>query len=230
VSAKAPSQSEAPPLRRTRAKRGEGERLREEILAAAERLLIKTGDVEAVSIRAVADAVGVTPPSIYLHFADKNELLWAVCERHFNVLDQVMERATAGIDDPIQSLVRRGRAYIQFGVENPEPYRILFMSKPAATPANFPPERMLQSASFGHLVEAVTRAIQEGDISGDPMLVSISLWATVHGITSLFISKPDFPWPDRERVIDTLLWIQIDGLATPKARRRLSRGSRPTAT
>src|SRR5437899_5757868 len=92
--------------RRRRAPRGQGERLREEILAAAERLLIQTGDVEAVSIRAVADAVGVTPPSIYLHFADKNELLWAVCERHFTVLDQVMERATAGINDPIRSLVR----------------------------------------------------------------------------------------------------------------------------
>ena len=61
--------------RRTRARRGEGERLREEILDAAERLLIETGNRDAVSIRAVAEAVGVTPPSIYLHFADKTELL-----------------------------------------------------------------------------------------------------------------------------------------------------------
>jgi len=65
--------------RRRRAPRGQGRKLREEILAAAERLLRETGDQEAVSIRAVADAVGVTPPSIYLHFADKTDLIFAIC-------------------------------------------------------------------------------------------------------------------------------------------------------
>jgi AcrR family transcriptional regulator len=125
-------------LRRTRARRGEGERLREEIIAAAERLLIRSGDAEAVSIRAVADAVGVTPPSIYLHFTDKIELLFAVCARHFQALDHYMEKAVAGVDDPVEPLLRRGRAYIRFGLENPEPYRILFMSKPGATPPSCP--------------------------------------------------------------------------------------------
>jgi AcrR family transcriptional regulator len=62
--------------RRPRLPRGEGRRLRGEIMAAAERLLIDTGSQEAVSIRAVADAVGVTPPSIYRHFADKSELIF----------------------------------------------------------------------------------------------------------------------------------------------------------
>jgi AcrR family transcriptional regulator len=56
--------------RRRRARRGEGEKLREEILEAAERLLLQTGSEEMVQVRAVAEAVGVTPPSIYLHFAD----------------------------------------------------------------------------------------------------------------------------------------------------------------
>jgi len=213
----------SPSPRRARARRGEGERLRSEILAATERLLVQTGDLEAVSIRAVADAVGISPPSIYLHFADKNELLWAVCERHFAALDEVIEQAAAGIADPIESLLLRGRAYIRFGVENPEPYRILFMSKPTATPENFPPERILQSAAFDHLVQAVVRAIAAGDLAGDPTIVSIGLWAAGHGITSLFISKPDFPWPDKDQVIDRLLWTQIEGLATPKARRRLPR-------
>src|SRR6266540_4850124 len=74
--------------RRTRARRGEGEKLREQILEVAERLLVETVDEEAVTIRAVADAVGVTPPSVYLHFADKDELLFAICERHFAQLDR----------------------------------------------------------------------------------------------------------------------------------------------
>ena len=89
---------------RARARRGDGERLRAEILAATERLLIQTGDQEAVSIRAIADAVGVTPPSIYLHFADKTELLFAVCEKHFEVLDRQLEDAGETFCNAVVSL------------------------------------------------------------------------------------------------------------------------------
>ena len=62
------------PLRRRRAPRGSGEQLREEILDATTELLLETGHAKAVSIRSVAQRVGVTPPSIYLHFADKDAL------------------------------------------------------------------------------------------------------------------------------------------------------------
>ena len=60
---------------RTRAKRGEGDKLRTEILAAAERLLIETGSKDAVSVRAIADACDCTPPAIYLHFRRQGRAL-----------------------------------------------------------------------------------------------------------------------------------------------------------
>ena len=88
TSAAAPAAEAAP--RRSRSRRGEGEHLRDEILAAAERILIETNDQSALSIRAIAAAVGVTPPSIYLHFADRNDLVFAVCERHAEQLDRAM--------------------------------------------------------------------------------------------------------------------------------------------
>ncbi|NED65050.1 helix-turn-helix transcriptional regulator, partial [Streptomyces sp. SID10244] len=69
--------------KRTRSPRGSGELLAEEIIASATALLLEEGDDAAVSIRAVAGRVGVTPPSIYLHFADKDALLDAVCARYF---------------------------------------------------------------------------------------------------------------------------------------------------
>ena len=67
-------------LRRRRAPRGSGDQLREEILDATTELLLKTGEAKAVSIRAVSQLVGVTPPSIYLHFADKDALLEGVLD------------------------------------------------------------------------------------------------------------------------------------------------------
>jgi AcrR family transcriptional regulator len=199
--------------RRRRARRGEGEQLREEIIEAVERLLIETGDEAAVTIRAVADAVGVTPPSVYLHFADKDEMLFAVCERNFAELDRLTQEAAAGSDDPIESLARRGRAYVRFGVEHPEQYRILFMGKPSRTPENFDLERLGDAAAFGHLLEHVNACVQAGLIDGDPMRVSLVLWAGVHGLTSLLISKPEFPWPPVDEMADAVCHALLHGLA-----------------
>ena len=201
--------------RRARARRGEGEKLRQQILEAASRLLVESGDEEAVSIRAVSEAVGVTPPSIYLHFADKNELIFAICERYFDELDRMTSEAARGSDDPIESLVLRGRAYVRFGLDNPEPYRVIFMRKPTATPLPWQYEKIVSSSAFGHLVEAVAGAIAAGGLEGDPMLVSIYLWSTVHGITSLLISKPDFPWPDVDQVIDHVTRTALRGVLAP---------------
>src|SRR5579862_5195814 len=103
------SATEDAPVRRSRSRRGQGDQLRDEILAAAERILIETNDQAALSIRAIAAAVGVTPPSIYLHFADRNDLVFAVCERHAEHLDQVMTQAAAGVTDPWERIRRRGR-------------------------------------------------------------------------------------------------------------------------
>ena len=68
-----------PPTARRRAPRGRGGELRGEILQAAMSLLQETGDEAAVSVRGVAQRVGVSVPSLYLHFADKQALIDAVC-------------------------------------------------------------------------------------------------------------------------------------------------------
>ena len=205
----------SPSPRRSRARRGEGEKLRGQILEASERLLIETGDEEAVTIRAVAEAVGVTPPSVYLHFADKDDLLFAICEVHFAQLDRVTEEAAARSDDLMEALALRGRAYIRFGIEHPEQYRILFMRRPSHTPESFQVDRLRDAAAFGHLVEHVSKCVQAGLIDGDPLVVSLGLWAVVHGLTSLLISKPDFPWPDLDVIIDHVCRTAIRGLSSP---------------
>ncbi|MFN2543641.1 MAG: TetR/AcrR family transcriptional regulator [Actinomycetota bacterium] len=204
---------EAVASRRRRAPRGQGERLREEILSAAERLLIDTGDEQAVSIRAVADAVGVTPPSIYLHFGDKKELMFAVSERQFERLDRVTEEAAAGSTDPLESLRLRGKAYVQFGRDNPEQYRILFMGKSEASPPGFDEDRLRGLVSFDHLVGAVQRCMDAGAIpQTDAFFVALGMWIAVHGLTSLLIAKPDFPWPDPAGLVDHFCSVHVAGL------------------
>ena len=196
-----------------RARRGEGELLRAEILEAAERLLIETGDEEAVSIRAIAELVGVTPPAIYLHFADKAELIFAVCEEQFRALDRAVERAAARSTDSVESLRLRGQAYVKFGRDHPEQYRILFMGKPKAVPASFDMDRLRSTAAFDHLVDAVRACMDSGALpKRDPFPVAVELWAVVHGITSLLLAKPDFPWPPVKQLVDELLAVCCAGL------------------
>ena len=204
----------SPSTRRPRARRGEGELLRAEILAAAERLLIQTGDEGAVSIRAIADAAGVTPPSIYLHFADKTELFNAVCEARFADFDRYLEEAAAGVADPLEALWARGRAYVRFGLDNPEHYRILFMTRRVADPSPGNVDNLPGLTAFSHLVEDVARGIDSGALApGDPFLVATGLWSAVHGITSLLIARPDFPWPDVDRLLGHVIEVQGRGLS-----------------
>lgn len=202
--------------RRSRARKGDGPRLRDEILDAAERLLLTTGSEEAVSIRAVADAVGVTPPSIYRHFPDKTTLIYEVCARHFARLDSHIDAAVDGIDDPLAALKARGRAYVLFGRANPEPYRIMFMVRPEQAPQVAGQDDWIsQSRTFLDTVtncQACIDAGQFGPEHTDALLVTLGFWARVHGLTSLMVSKPALPW-SQDSFIDQYLETCLHGIA-----------------
>lgn len=192
------------PVRRTRSPRGQGEALRAEILDAAEALLVETQSEEAVSIRAVAHRVGVTPPSIYRHFEDKASLMFAVCHRQFERLDVQLRTHLATERDPVEAVMACGRAYIRFGLEHPETYRIMFMGHWELTPEQYRDELHSHSGAFVTLVETVRAAADAGRLRPgvDVMTASLSLWAHVHGLVSLRIAKPSFPWPDLDEHID----------------------------
>jgi hypothetical protein len=70
----------------------------------------------------------------------------------------------------------------------------------------------MSSSAFGHLRDAVAGAVEAGRIEGDPMLVSLYLWSVVHGITSLVISKPSFPWPEIDGLIDDIVRSALFGV------------------
>ena len=187
---------------RQRARRGEGGALREDILAAARELLAETGSEEAVSIRAVADRVGVSPPAIYLHFADKEELLGEVCNQVFTALDETMEAAAVGTDDPLEALRERGLAYVRFAIANPEHYRLVMMRRPLPGAPESAADMMTEGA-FAHLLEAVRRCQDAGLMRADEdaFHLGLVLWASAHGIASLVIAKPNLPWDQLQDVI-----------------------------
>ena len=189
---------------RTRYRRGEGARLREDILDAASRLFFEQGGADGMTMRGVAAAAGVSPPAVYLHFADKDELIFAVCQEIFGKLDQALEAAADGIDDPIEGMKARARAYVHFGLEHPDHYRVLFMQSPDSQPHHYGPEEVKASAAFEHLMSNVAALAADPRLRDDidPYELALTCWAFVHGLTSLLITKPDFGWPDADTLLD----------------------------
>jgi AcrR family transcriptional regulator len=232
-----PATAGADARRRARSRRGQGDTLREDVLAAAERLLVAAGTEDAVSIRAVAAEVGVSPAAIYLHFPDKDALMVAVCGRVFRMFDAALEAAAAGATDPIDDLFRRARAYVQFGFDNPGQYQIIFLTKKDGDRwADTPWEERPGAEAYAHLVAAVQRAMDAGALRPDDAdLVATGLWMCVHGITSLLLTLPSFPWPTVEALVCHVVHTQLQGLAaapapTPAAGRRSRRSPRAGAS
>jgi len=180
---------------RRRASRGSGEQLRAEIVTATKDLLAAGAGVEEVSIRAVADAVGVTSPSIYLHFADKDALIEAVVADVFASLDAAMLAAAADEDKPLDKLCAFGLAYVQFALDHPEHYRIATMSRLGLHGEAGDIDHVLADGAFTHLLETVQACMNAGIFAeADPLPVALHMWAAAHGIASLMITKPFLPW------------------------------------
>jgi AcrR family transcriptional regulator len=212
---------------RSRSPRGEGDRLREEILAATQRLLMETGSAEAVSIRAVARAVGVTSPAIYRHFEDKDRLLLEACREKFQDLQVALEAAEPQKVPVGERMLVMGRSYIDFALENPESYRIMFMTRFDMSAQHFA-EEMMGDRCFMILLDSVTDLIDAGLVRPEladkgALHVGGLFWASIHGLASLLIAKPGLPWPDREQLITDLLHATVRGIqVAPKPSRRRS--------
>ncbi len=204
-----------PPVRRSRARRGEGARLRDDILEAAERILLETGDSASLSIRAIAAAVGVTPPSIYLHFADRNELLFAVCDRRWRELEAELDSAADGAAaDPVERIICRGRAYVAWGLRHPEHYRVLLMTRSTEIPPRYADQALVtRRLGFDPLADDLRDAMAVGAlIERDPYELCFVLFSAVHGLTSLLVTNPGFELPPPERLIDQLIDTLLLGL------------------
>lgn len=190
--------------------------LRREILAAARELFVAHG-YHSVSMRKVAEKIEYSPTTIYLYFKDKQALLFSICEETFANLHSTLKEIQSQSKSPLASLKKGMRAYIEFGLAHPSDYTVVFMM----SPDQFGPdgedhwdyEGSMGQRAFDHLVQMVVACIESGELrKGDPATISQTIWTGLHGITSLFITHRDFPFVDREKLINTVINTLITGL------------------
>ena len=187
--------------------------LRIQILDAARYLFARDG-YDAVTMRAIAERIEYSPRTIYLHFQDKEDLVRELCRHDFQAFGADMAK-TAKVKDPVERIKAIGVAYARFGAENPNPYRLMFMSG-APDYEGMGEEEWKgnpEEDAYAFLLGTVQEAIAAGRmILKDAELITQTLWAGVHGVIALDIAKCNDPWvewrPLSKRVktmVDTLV-------------------------
>ena len=192
---------------RGRNPRGQGERLRAETVEATLRLLDEMGDDQALSMRAVARAVGVAATSVYIHFADRDTLVVAAMESSHRDLMAALDEAEAAEVDPVAKL-RARLTYLGTWVrEHPGLYKVLHES--ALNQRN----AMAFKQELGErTTEAVRRCMSAGLApEGDAAAVALDLRAAVHGAVSLRVNEPHLLWPPLAEQVDRFV-VKLLGL------------------
>jgi AcrR family transcriptional regulator len=187
---------------RERNRRGEGGRLRAEIVTAAAELLDEAGSEQAVTLRAVARRVGIAAPSIYPHFADRQAILLAVVQGAFTELTDALRTSTTSAPSPVARLRAACTAYLDFAASRPQRYRVMFggvwNTQEALDSASVSGDELtdLGRNALAVLVTALEDCVAEGSSASDDTTAdAIALWLGLHGLAHQEAGTAAFPWP-----------------------------------
>ncbi|MGA9275368.1 TetR/AcrR family transcriptional regulator [Ilumatobacter sp.] len=200
---------------RQRNARGEGDRLRVDLLDAAAELMAEHGTIDGISLRAVARRAGVSPTAVYRHFDDHLALLResvAQCWRNFY---DVMVEARDSSSDPYVAFDAAGTAYVRFAMEHQGQYRVLFSNRIQLDMSDLEVPNSIEPSvgdldagfsAFQILVQLVTAILDHRSDDRDPYFVAIQVHTWIHGMVDIVGCHPDERWP----AMDTML----NGLST----------------
>jgi len=175
------------------------ENVRQAILDATRELFAKDG-LAGVSMRNVAERIGYTPRTIYLHFSDKDDLLSELIEEDLGRLADRLEAVTDRETDPDRRVHVVAREYVKFGVENPHAYEAIFLRR--SHPFSREAAKLKRHVQGQRMLDAFFRVVQEsGRVAegADLQIVAQSLRCALHGVTSFLVlgrTLPGVTWED----------------------------------
>jgi AcrR family transcriptional regulator len=173
--------------------------------------------VQGLSLRAIAQAVGVSPAAPYRHFADKQEMIAAVAARGFEKMS--LRLAALPESKPLEKLRAQARVYCQFGLEFPDYFALMFGAA-IEDKALYPHLSQATEDTFIYFVETISAAIKDKQLQKAPAeLIALTFWAQIHGFTSLLVNK-QLKWDNLgadkpEELLESTLEMLLNGLARP---------------
>jgi AcrR family transcriptional regulator len=203
-------------IRSARKPKGGGHERRGEILAAATRIFNSDG-YDGATIRRIADEVGLSSTALYMHFRDKDEILVEICQGAMEQLLTLGAQIAAQDKPPVERARNMIEAYIQFGLDNPSTYRLVFCSHGRhLSPESQAPVEMLGDRCFQKLHDVVAEIADQGRLKSPGALVAAQvLWSAGHGLVSLMITQPDRQWAPAPVLTAALLDGIFDGVIRP---------------
>lgn len=185
------------------------EMLRQSILDAARELFIAEG-YENLSIRKVAERIEYSPTIIYHYFQDKSDLVYWLVAESFSSLLEKLSGIRAQTPDPLECLRKSGRAFADFALTFPNHYRAAFLQpiqpRGEREKARYLSPEAMGIMTFNYLRLLVADCIKQNKFREvDIDLTAKFLFAAVHGITTFLIVHPDFPWGDRDQIVDYVI-------------------------
>lgn len=188
------------------------ENLHQTILNAAEDLFVRQG-FENVSMRKIAAAIEYSPTTIYLYFKDKNQLFYCLLDQYYEKLNQLMQTIQDENESPLDCIRKGMRMYTEFGLSNPNYYKLAFMLTPEIRPEEYLKQKFASTKLFFTLRDNVRCCIEKKlFVYDDVDLVTQIIWSMNHGITSLLLTNPNFPWIDKDTLIDEYIKCTLKGL------------------
>ena len=168
-------------------KEREREEVKDLILNAAREIFLSEG-YENTSIRKIATKIEYSPGIIYHHFKDKNDLLLALHDKAFECKIQALFLSVQHIANPLERLHATGRSYLQYGIDNPQDYELMFILSCTMEALAVKEEFWKDGAlAINMLKENIKACMEAGYIKTDLNVdeLSLMLWSQVHGLVSL---------------------------------------------
>ena len=172
----------------------------QKITAVARRLLDKSG-ADAVSMRRVADAIGITPMAIYRHYPDRGALLNALADEGFTELaaSLVGKRYPENFES---RLLKMADIYLDHALENPRLFELMFLSRRKGArryPRDFKAGR---SPTAARMARAIRDGMDDGFFrAGDHWEITFEMGALSHGLIMLYLGGRVEASPDRFRAL-----------------------------
>ncbi|HEX4112161.1 MAG TPA: TetR/AcrR family transcriptional regulator [Stellaceae bacterium] len=163
--------------------------------AVAERLFAERGP-QAVTMRELARALGVSAMTPYRYFADKESILAAVRASAFDRFAAALEQAARTPGNAAERAERVGRAYLDFAFSQPHAYKLMFdLNQPED--GRFPELERAGQRARRTMTGYMEALVAGGFLAGDPEMLGQIFWATVHGLVMLHLAgklkaNPDF--------------------------------------
>lgn len=175
---------------------------RERIVEAALGKVRREGS-DALSLRALALELDVTAPALYDHIDSKDDLLRAIAEVGYDMLNEAFITSSPRA---IERCRDRSIAYVVFAQREPELFVVMFRYRPAAIAIEVDNELPSASDAFDSGLADIQAAIDDGDLApADPFKISMTLWASVHGVASISLLAPALASQILDDVVDNTL-------------------------